>query len=166
MRTLLLASALFMGLFGVGVLTATESPLPIPYHAFCKSIWLFATPCLQISTKLERQIQAFSPALGCADCHYTLVSVTPQYIQANHSSADGLTTERLIFRFYPTVMSGGCRVAAQSQSLAFSSLLDNGLNYCNLYSLLSASGLNIQPDFLELTNEWACLGYGLATCKP
>ncbi|KAK7945476.1 hypothetical protein WMY93_001204 [Mugilogobius chulae] len=166
MKTLLLASALFVGLFGLGVLTATDSPFPIPYHAFCKSIWLFANPCLQISAKLEHQIKVFSPSAGCADCHYMLVAVTPQSIMANHSSADGLTTERLIFRFYPTVLTRGCRVAAQSQSLAFTSLLDNGLNYCNLYNLLSASGLNSQPDFLEMTNEWACLGYGLATCKP
>ncbi|KAI4810113.1 hypothetical protein KUCAC02_018960 [Chaenocephalus aceratus] len=29
----------------------------------------------------------------------------------------------------------------------------------------TASGLISSPDFMEMTNEWACLGYGLASCK-
>ena len=28
-----------------------------------------------------------------------------------------------------------------------------------------ASGLTSAPGFMEMTNEWACLGYGLSTCK-
>ena len=28
-----------------------------------------------------------------------------------------------------------------------------------------ASGLNLSPGFMELTNEWACLGVGLSTCS-
>lgn len=27
-----------------------------------------------------------------------------------------------------------------------------------------ASGLTSAPGFMEMTNEWACLGYGLANC--
>uniref|UniRef100_A0A8C6SY23 Uncharacterized protein n=1 Tax=Neogobius melanostomus TaxID=47308 RepID=A0A8C6SY23_9GOBI len=96
---------------------------------------------------------------------FGLVSVTPLAIMANHTSADELTVETLSFKFMSTVLTGGCRVSANSQSIAFTSLLDNGLNYCNLYTLLTASGLAAQPDFMEMTNEWACLGYGLATCK-
>lgn len=31
--------------------------------------------------------------------------------------------------------------------------------------VLPASGLSSVQGFTEMTNEWACLGYGLATCK-
>lgn len=163
MKTLLQTSALVAGL--LCSVAAVPIPGPVPYHAFCRSIWLFATPCSVISTTLEQQIKAFSPTGGCADCHYNLVSVTPLSIMANHTSPDGLTAETLSFKFMPTVLTGGCRISAESQSVAFTSLLDNGLNYCNLYNLLSASGLASQPDFMEMTNEWACLSYGLATCR-
>lgn len=29
----------------------------------------------------------------------------------------------------------------------------------------TASGLTSAPGFMEMTNEWACLGYGMATCN-
>lgn len=96
---------------------------------------------------------------------------------------------------------------AKSISLGFTSLIDNGLNYCNLYSLVSSefrshrvftwmvfsclllwvmtgksdtwkwkclilicvwilvSGLTESKGFMEITSEWACLGYGFALCK-
>ncbi|AWP03903.1 Hypothetical protein SMAX5B_006553 [Scophthalmus maximus] len=53
---------------------------------------------------------------------------------------------------------------AQSSSLGFTSLLDYGLNYCNLYYILSESELNASPGFMEITNEWNRLGHGLHTC--
>ncbi|KAK5607977.1 hypothetical protein CRENBAI_007265 [Crenichthys baileyi] len=155
MRTLLLVSAL------IGSLTA----IPIPYHAFCSSLWLFEMPCAEISTTLVKQIEAFSPMIGCEKCQYQLVSATSVVIKANHTSPDGLQTENITFTLNPTIMASGCRVSAQSISLSFTSLLDDGLNYCNLYNLLSASGLTSAPGFIEMTNEWACLGYGLSTCK-
>ncbi|CAL1596606.1 unnamed protein product [Knipowitschia caucasica] len=163
MKTLLLPLALVAAL----LCSASTVPIPgpVPYHAFCRSMWLFATPCAAISSALEQQIVALSPVTGCGNCFYNLVSVTPLAILANHTSPDGLTAETLSFKFLPSVLTGGCRVNANSQSIAFTSLLDNGLNYCNLYNILSASGLSAQPDFMEMTNEWACLGYGLASCK-
>ncbi|XP_077470479.1 uncharacterized protein LOC144085274 [Stigmatopora argus] len=160
MKTLLL-------LAGLVILGATV-PTPVPgptYHAFCRTLWLFASTCEDVSTRLVQQIQAFNPLFGCEKCHYTLVSGTPLCINANHTSMDGLTRENLTFAFSGTVMAAGCRVTAQSSSLGFTSLLDDGLNYCNLYDLLSASGLAGGLGFMEMTNEWACLGYGLATCK-
>ncbi|KAJ0022630.1 hypothetical protein NQD34_014764 [Periophthalmus magnuspinnatus] len=163
MKTVLLPAALVAAL--LCSVRAVPVPGPVPYHAFCRSIWLFATPCAVISSTLEQQIEVLSPAVGCQNCLYNLVSVTPLAIMANHTSADRLTTESLSFKFVPTVLTGGCRVSANSQSNGFTSLLDNGLNYCNLYTLLSTSGLAAHPDFMEMTNEWACLGYGLATCK-
>uniref|UniRef100_A0A3B4Y8D9 Uncharacterized protein n=1 Tax=Seriola lalandi dorsalis TaxID=1841481 RepID=A0A3B4Y8D9_SERLL len=163
MRTLLLASALFAGLFGS--LAAAPFPVPVPYHAFCRTLWLFARPCTEISTTMLQQIQSLNPLLGCDECQYMLVSATPRAIKANHTSLDGLQAESITFTFSPTVLAGGCRVSAQSTSLGFTSLLDDGLNYCNLYNLLSVSGLNRSPGFMETINEWACLGYGLATCK-
>ncbi|XP_071348656.1 uncharacterized protein [Trachinotus anak] len=163
MRTLLLASALFAGLFGSSAAVPVP-PAPAPYSAFCRTVWLFAIPCAEVSTTIVQQIQAFSPLIGCEKCQYMLVSATPLSVKANHTSIVGLQAESLTFTFSPTI-TGGCRVSARSTSLGFTSLLDGGLNYCNLYNLLSASGLTSAPGFMEITSEWACLGYGLATCK-
>ncbi|CAB1444385.1 unnamed protein product [Pleuronectes platessa] len=157
MKTLLLASALLAGLFG-SLAAAPAPPAPSTYNAFCRTQWLFASPCAQINTTIVMQIQAMSP-------QYELVSVIADAIKANHTSVDGLQAETLTFFFSSTVMIGGCRVTAMSTSLGFTSILDNGLNYCNLYNLLSASGLTSSPGFMEMTNEWACLSYGLATCR-
>ncbi|XP_077372767.1 uncharacterized protein LOC144016010 [Festucalex cinctus] len=158
MKTLVLLAGL--------VLLASAVPVPGPtYHAFCRTLWLFPSTCAEVSTKLVQQIQSFNPMYGCLKCHYMLVAGTPLGLTANHTSLDGLTAENITITFSPTVMTAGCRVTGQSTSQGFTSLLDNGLNYCNLYDLLSASGLNSGPGFMEMTNEWACLGYGLATCK-
>ncbi|KAF0046824.1 hypothetical protein F2P81_000457 [Scophthalmus maximus] len=153
MKTLLLASALFAGLFDS---LAAVPITPAPYHAYCRTLWLFATPCADIGSTIVQQIQAFNPLL---------VSANPGFIKANHNSIDGLQAESISFTFTPTVMTGGCRVSAFSISLGFTSRLDDGVNYCNLYNVLSASGLTSSPGFMELTNEWACLSYGLATCN-
>uniref|UniRef100_A0A8D3CDW3 Uncharacterized protein n=1 Tax=Scophthalmus maximus TaxID=52904 RepID=A0A8D3CDW3_SCOMX len=164
MKTLLLASALFAGLFG-SLAAVPVPPAPAPYHPFCKTLWLFATPCADISATIVQQIQALSPLVACDICQYELVSANPGFIKANHNSIDGLQAESISFTFTPTVMTGGCRVSAFSISLGFTSRLDDGVNYCNLYNVLSASGLTSSPGFMELTNEWACLSYGLATCN-
>ncbi|CAK6957569.1 hypothetical protein D5F01_LYC10375 [Scomber scombrus] len=164
MRTLLLASAFIAALVGSSAIPVPV-PVPAPYHAFCRTLWLFATPCAEVSATILGQIQAYDPLVGCENCQYVLVSTTARSIKANHTSPDGLQAEDITITFNPTVMTAGCRVTAQSTSLGFTSLLDNGLNYCNLYNLLSASGLTSSPGFMEMTNEWACLGYGLATCK-
>ncbi|CAL1580266.1 unnamed protein product [Knipowitschia caucasica] len=162
MKTLLLTLALSAV---CGSIWALPAPTPAPYRAFCKTMWLFDANCSDISIVLVKQIQSFAPEIGCEMCHYTLVSVTPQYIMANHTSPDGLYTEMISIAFFPTMVPGGCRASAVSQSVLFSaSLLDNGVNYCNLHNLVTASGLSSQPDFLEMTNEWACLSVGLATC--
>ncbi|KAK5919704.1 hypothetical protein CgunFtcFv8_023576 [Champsocephalus gunnari] len=54
---------------------------------------------------------------------------------------------------------------AQSTSIGLSGLLDDGQNFCNLHNLLSASGLPLEPGFMEITTEWNCKGYKLATCE-
>ncbi|KAM6918404.1 uncharacterized protein FYW49_008025 [Xenentodon cancila] len=161
MRTLLLASAVIVGL--VGCISAAYPPpppfpFPVPYHAFCRALWLFATPCAEVSTAISQQIQLSGP-------QYKLVSATPLAVMANHTSFDGTQVQNVTFSFSSTILTGGCRVSGQSISLGFTSLLDDGLNYCNLYNLLLASGLTSAPGFMEMTNEWACLGYGMAKCK-
>ncbi|KAL7386314.1 hypothetical protein ABVT39_006466 [Epinephelus coioides] len=162
MKTLLLASTLFVGLFGylaaVPAPVTVPVPVPFPYHAFCRTMWLFATNCAEISTKVVQQILAFNP-------EYMLVSATPLSIKANHTSLDNPEGENITFTFSPTILTGGCRMTGLSSSLGFTSLLDGGLNYCNLYNLLSASGVTSEPGITEMTNEWSCLGYGLSTCK-
>uniref|UniRef100_A0A3Q3MPR9 Uncharacterized protein n=1 Tax=Labrus bergylta TaxID=56723 RepID=A0A3Q3MPR9_9LABR len=155
MRTLLLATALLSGLLGS---LAAHYSAPVPYHAFCRVMWLFAKPCDEIGTKIVQQIRAFYP-------QYMLVSASALSVKANHTSLDGLQAENVTFTFSSAVETEGCRTGGQSISLGFTSLLDNGLNYCNLFNLLSASGLTSSPGFIEITNEWACLGFGLATCK-
>ncbi|KAF3858120.1 hypothetical protein F7725_011321 [Dissostichus mawsoni] len=54
---------------------------------------------------------------------------------------------------------------AQSTSIGLSDLLDDGQNFCNLHNLLSASGFPLEPGFMEITTEWNCKGYKLATCE-
>ncbi|RVE68556.1 hypothetical protein OJAV_G00092860 [Oryzias javanicus] len=159
MKTLLLTSAVLAGLFGCFTAFPPPAPFPfpVPYHAFCRALWLFATPCSQISTTIAQQIQASAP-------EYKLVLATPLVIRANHTS-DGVQMQNITFSLTDTILTGGCRVSAESISLGFTSLLDDGLNYCNLYNVLAASGLISAPGFLEMTNEWACMGYGLAKCK-
>ncbi|KAM3604358.1 uncharacterized protein V6R79_009972 [Siganus canaliculatus] len=152
---------LLSGLFGSSV----ANPVPVPYHAFCRTLWLFGVPCADVSTRLVHQIQAFSPVKGCEKCHYILVSATNESIEAHHTSSDNLHIQIIEFTLHTTVLTNSCRVSAQSASLDFTSLLDGGLNYCNLYNLLTASGLNLAPGFMEMTSEWACLGYGSATCR-
>lgn len=46
-----------------------------------------------------------------------------------------------------------CKWCTQSQSVLRKTLF------------IPASGLNLSPGFLEMTNEWACLGYVFAPCK-
>ncbi|KAM8838757.1 uncharacterized protein ACB058_015389 [Synchiropus picturatus] len=164
-RTLLLASAVLAGLVASLVAAPAPAPAPTPYQPFCAAIWLFGTPCAEISAALTQQIEAFSPLFGCPDCHYNLVTATPLRISANHTSADGLQAESISFSFSPMMMAG-CRVSGRSATIGFSTtLLDGGLNYCNLYNLLAASGLTSAPGFMEMTNEWACLGFGTSQCK-
>lgn len=40
-----------------------------------------------------------------------LVLATPQFINANHTSPDGLQGENITFTLKPTVLTGGCRVS-------------------------------------------------------
>ncbi|KAK5860135.1 hypothetical protein PBY51_021632 [Eleginops maclovinus] len=161
MRALLvLVSALIPGLFGSPVVL----PEPVPYHAFCKTLWLFGMPCDDVGSILVQQILTFSPVNVCEKCHYMLVSTSNMSIEVLHNSSENLHSESIEFILHTTVLTGSCRVSAQSSSLALASLLDVGLNYCNLNNLLTASGLNLAPGFTEMTSEWACLGYGFATC--
>ena len=39
------------------------------------------------------------------------------------------------------------------------------LHYCLLFPVYTGSGLNKAPGFVEFTNEWLCLGFGLSACK-
>ncbi|KAI3374851.1 hypothetical protein L3Q82_021389 [Scortum barcoo] len=165
MRTLMLLSALFAGLFGSSAAVSVAAPAPKPYHAFCRTMWLFATPCAEISATIVQQIEAFSPMIGCDECQYMLLFATPGAVKAKHTSPDGRQAESITFALKPNLLTGGCRVSALSTSLGFTSRLDDGLNYCNLYNLISASGLTSAPGFMEMTDEWACLGYGPATCR-
>ncbi|KAK5860134.1 hypothetical protein PBY51_021631 [Eleginops maclovinus] len=157
MKTLLLASALFAGLFGSLAAVPVPEPTPARYHAFCRTMWLFGDPCTEILTTLVTQIQVMT--------EYTLVSADSVVVKANHTSPESPEGETLTISLSPTILTGGCRATALSTSNGFTSLFDGGQNYCNLYNLVSASSLMSEPGFMELTNEWACLSYKLATCS-
>uniref|UniRef100_A0AAQ5ZT67 Uncharacterized protein n=1 Tax=Amphiprion ocellaris TaxID=80972 RepID=A0AAQ5ZT67_AMPOC len=161
MRALLLASVLFVGLFDC----PSTSPVPVPTHAFCRTLWMFGLPCADVGAKLVQQIRTFSPVNMCEKCHYILISATNKSIQARHTSPDNLHVESLEFSLQTNLLTTSCRVSAQSVSLTFTAYFNNGLNYCNLYNLLTASGLNLAPDFMEMTSEWACFGFGSTTCR-
>ncbi|KAI4809231.1 hypothetical protein KUCAC02_018137, partial [Chaenocephalus aceratus] len=88
----------------------TAVPIPVPYHAFCKTMWLFAVPCNEINTKVVAQIQAFSP-------QYRLLSTNPLSIRANHTSLDSPEGKNITFALNPTILTAGCRVFAQSTSI-------------------------------------------------
>ena len=50
---------------------------------------------------------------------------------------------------------------SQSETL---SLLDYGTNYCNLYNLMDGSGLVLDTDFSEDTNDFICTQRSSANC--
>uniref|UniRef100_A0A4W6BVZ4 Uncharacterized protein n=1 Tax=Lates calcarifer TaxID=8187 RepID=A0A4W6BVZ4_LATCA len=95
---------------------------------------------------------------------FQLGSATPSLIQANHTSAVG-QIENVNFTMNGTSMGLGCNVKGSSMSAFWYSLFDNGTNYCNLRNVIQGSGLSKAPGFVEFTNEWLCLGYGLSACK-
>uniref|UniRef100_A0A671VS22 Uncharacterized protein n=1 Tax=Sparus aurata TaxID=8175 RepID=A0A671VS22_SPAAU len=90
-----------------------------------------------------------------------LVSAASGVIQANHTSAVG-QIEDAVNVFHLLYLLA---VQGSSMSAFWYSLFDNGTNYCNLHNVIQGSGLTNAPGFVEFTNEWLCLGYGLSACK-
>ncbi|KAI3374850.1 hypothetical protein L3Q82_021388, partial [Scortum barcoo] len=130
MRPLLLASALIAGVFG----SSAASPVLVPYHAFCRTLWLFGLPCADVGTKLVQQIQAFSPLNSCKKCHYItserprclllqLVSATNASIQAHHTSSDKLHVESIELTLHTTILTASCRVSVSHTDIQPLSLL-------------------------------------------
>ncbi|KAM3603942.1 uncharacterized protein V6R79_004396 [Siganus canaliculatus] len=151
LRTLAVACTLFLGMCII-----TNSKPTDTTHAFCKIVWLLGLPCNRVNMAIVTQIKAMGS--------YKLGSVTPDLIQANHTSAIG-QIEGVNFSMIDTTMSMGCRVEGTSVSAFWYSLFDNGTNYCNLRNVIQGSGLTTAPGFVEFTNEWLCLGFGLSACK-
>ncbi|KAM8726881.1 uncharacterized protein AB9X84_000786 [Acanthopagrus schlegelii] len=150
-RTLVAACALF-----VGMCIVTSGKPTNTTHAFCRVVWLVGVPCDQVKTAILTQIKAMGS--------YKLISAASGVIQANHTSAIG-QIEAVNFTVIDTAMSLGCHIEGSSMSAFWYSLFDNGTNYCNLRNVIQGSGLNSAPGFVEFTNEWLCLGYGLSACK-
>ncbi|XP_077470504.1 uncharacterized protein LOC144085286 [Stigmatopora argus] len=139
-------------------LSAFTNGAPVePTRAFCRIVWLLGVPCSQANVAIVTQIKAMGS--------YKLGPVTPVLIQANHTSALG-QVESVNFTILAASMSMGCRVDGVSTSAFWSSLFDNGTNYCNLRNVMQGSGLTKAPGFTEFTNEWLCLGFGTSACKP
>uniref|UniRef100_A0A3P9KBX0 Uncharacterized protein n=1 Tax=Oryzias latipes TaxID=8090 RepID=A0A3P9KBX0_ORYLA len=151
LRTLVAACVL---LSGVRFLTTAQPPEIS--NSFCKMFWLLGVPCDQVNVALVSGLKGKQS--------YKLGPVTPAQILANHTSAVG-QVEYLNFTLAPTAMTMGCHVAGSSVSSLSFSLFDNGTNYCNLYKVLKGSGLTKTPGFMEFSNEWLCLGYGVSVCK-
>ncbi|KAF1383724.1 hypothetical protein PFLUV_G00134810 [Perca fluviatilis] len=150
-RICVVACALFLGMCIV-----TNGGPSDTTHAFCKIVWLFGFPCDKVSMAILTQIKAMGS--------YKLGPVTSALIQANHTSAIG-QIETVNFTMISTASGQGCHVDGSSVSAFWFSLFDNGTNYCNLHNVIQGSGLTKAPGFTEFTNEWLCLGVGVAACK-
>uniref|UniRef100_A0A3B3DCE9 Uncharacterized protein n=1 Tax=Oryzias melastigma TaxID=30732 RepID=A0A3B3DCE9_ORYME len=151
-RTWVVACVLFSG---VSILSTAQPPPEIS-NSFCKIFWLLGVPCGDVNVALVSGLKGKQS--------YKLGVVTPAQILANHTSAVG-QVENLNFTLAPTAMTTGCHVAASSVSPFSFSLFDNGTNYCNLHRVMKGSGLTKSPGFMEFSNEWLCLGYGVSVCK-
>uniref|UniRef100_A0A3Q1GDX7 Immunoglobulin V-set domain-containing protein n=1 Tax=Acanthochromis polyacanthus TaxID=80966 RepID=A0A3Q1GDX7_9TELE len=150
-RFAVVACTLFLGM----LIITNGKPTEVT-HAFCKIAWLVGVPCDQVNMAIVTQIKAMGS--------YKLGPVTPTLIQANHTSAVG-QTERVNFTMMSTSISLGCLIQGCSVSEFWFSLFDNGTNYCNLHNVIQGSGLTKSLGFIEFTNEWLCLGFGLSACK-
>ncbi|KAM8838388.1 uncharacterized protein ACB058_015113 [Synchiropus picturatus] len=151
LHLLLLATVL------AGHLTAAAPPPP-PYQSICKAIWLFSGPCDDVATKLVNEIKSRR--------HFTLESSSNTTIRSRHGSRDSPQSENVDFDLHGTKLMNGCEVYATSASIDQTFLFNNGLNYCNLYDLVTGSGLDLEPGFREMVSEWSCLGYSTAACRP
>uniref|UniRef100_A0A669CUX6 Uncharacterized protein n=1 Tax=Oreochromis niloticus TaxID=8128 RepID=A0A669CUX6_ORENI len=140
----------------MGMCIITTGRSAVAAHDFCKIIWLLGVPCDKVSLAIVTQIKAMGS--------YKLGPVTPFLIQANHASALG-QVESVNFTMISTSMSLGCHVEGSSVSAFWYSLFDNGTNYCNLHNVIRGTGLTKAPGFIEFTNEWLCLGFGVSACK-
>ena len=61
----------------------------------------------------------------------------------------------------PLILPIFVQAHSKSQTL---SLLDYGTNYCNLYNLMDGSGLVLDPEFTEDTNDRICTQRSTADC--
>ncbi|KAG7283528.1 hypothetical protein CRUP_012588 [Coryphaenoides rupestris] len=147
------------GLYLTVCALATAKPVdPKPYQAFCKIMWLVGIPCADVNMAIVTQIKSLD--------QYKLGVVTLASVSANHTSVDGTQVEDITFTMRATVDIMGCHIGGSSKSQFWMSRLDNGTNYCNLNRVLQGSGMTTAPGFTEYTNEWLCLGLGLASsCK-
>eukprot|EP00064_Thunnus_orientalis_P014311 superscaffoldBa00002466_g14353 len=150
-KTLVVACALFLGMCIITNGKPTETT-----HAFCKIVWLLGIPCDEVHVAIVTQIKAMGS--------YKLGPVTSGLIQASHTSAVD-QIESVNFTMVSTSMGMGCHAEGSSVSAFWYSLFDNGTNYCNLHNVIEGSGLSKAPGFVEFTNEWLCLGFGLSACK-
>ncbi|CAL8323351.1 unnamed protein product [Boreogadus saida] len=150
-RTLLVISACLVGMS----LITTGQPVD-HMEAYCKVVWLFGYPCAQVNKTILTQMKSME--------QYKLGTVNADLIEATHTSVGG-QIQMLNFTLLEAAMDMGCRVGGSSMSDYWLSLLDNGTNYCNLQNVIKGSGLINAPGYTEYTNEWVCLGYGLASCK-
>ncbi|KAK2822556.1 hypothetical protein Q5P01_022621 [Channa striata] len=125
-------------------------------HAYCKIVWIVGLPCDQVNTAIVTQIKTMGS--------YRLGPVTPSLVQSKHTSAPG-QMESVNFTMSPTFRNLGCHLEGSSASAFWYSLMDNGTNYCNLYTVIQGSGLTRAPGFVEFSNEWLCLGYRRSTCQ-
>ncbi|KAG5286662.1 hypothetical protein AALO_G00017400 [Alosa alosa] len=160
MKTWLVASVVFLGIMMV---------VMDPMQAQCKVIWLFGTPCREVSVTLVNQIKAWKSKDNCETggerCLYELQFASTFFIKALHTSRLTQNVEELSFTLYPSETSSACRVVGVSVSENWSMLDDNGTNYCTLSNLIDGSGLTKVEGFKEYTNEWICLEHSTANCS-
>ncbi|KAG5841854.1 hypothetical protein ANANG_G00171430 [Anguilla anguilla] len=157
-----LVAAVILGSCGTFT-TAMTMPL------MCKAIWVIGLPCDDVSTALVSQIKKWSDADNCLTggekCLYELLSANQTYIFAKHTSPTGKSVDSLTFILKRYREAPMCRTVGISISPADGRKFDNGTNYCNLFNLVTGSGLVNVPLFKEVTNDFMCNQRSTANCE-
>jgi len=141
-------------------------------HAECNVKWTLSESCATAQQKIINQMDLWDNE----DCGTKPGDTAPngQKCLYHHTGTEGAVTtgthttpiHRYVDDLDFTFVEGGetnCLVDAHSKSETLS-LLDYGTNYCNLYNLMDGSGLVLDPEFSEDTNDRICTQRSTADC--
>merc|ERR1712241_1102756 len=141
-------------------------------HAECYVKWTLSEDCASAQQKIINQMNLWDNE----DCGTKPGDSQPngQKCLYKHTGTEGWVTtgthttpiHRYVDDLDFTFVEGGatnCLVDAHSKSQTLS-LLDYGTNYCNLFNLMDGSGLVLDPEFTEDTNDRICTQRSTADC--
>ncbi|CAM9795860.1 unnamed protein product [Choristocarpus tenellus] len=134
-----------------------------PLHASCKVSWTFVDDCETVSKGLVSAAEGMSGFDNCNGgnkCGYSIGSVTHGGVDFVHetSVAHYLDDINIAWKAKGT----SCEAIGKSSSQTWYAVLDNGVNYCNLYNLVEASGLDYEESGVS---DEVCTQYTTADCE-